>query len=86
VPSQELPRVLGELRAALKPRGVLFSSNPRGRNEEGRSGDHYGCFFDLRTWRALARDAGFLEVTHYYRPPGVPRDEQIWLATVWRRL
>ncbi len=86
VPSQELPRVLGELRAALKPRGVLFSSNPRGRNEEGWSGDRYGCFFDLRTWRALARDAGFLEVTHYYRPPGLPRDEQIWLATVWRRL
>ncbi len=49
VPSQELPRVLGELRAALKPRGVLFSSNPRGRNEEGWSGDRYACFFDLRT-------------------------------------
>src|SRR5262249_18504474 len=26
VPTQELPRVLRELRAALKPRGVLFSS------------------------------------------------------------
>jgi SAM-dependent methyltransferase len=86
VPSRELPRVLGELRATLKPGGVLFSSNPRGCNEEGWSGDRYGCFFDLRTWRALARDAGFLEVTHYYRPPGLPRDEQMWLATVWRRL
>ncbi|MCH9020336.1 MAG: methyltransferase domain-containing protein [Proteobacteria bacterium] len=85
VPSQELPRVLGELRAALKPRGVLFCSNPRGRNEEGWSGDRYSCFFDLRTWRALARDVGFLEVTHYYRPPGLPRDEQMWLATVWRK-
>jgi SAM-dependent methyltransferase len=30
VPSQELPRVLLELREALKSRGVLFSSNPRG--------------------------------------------------------
>ena len=28
VPSRELPRVLRELRAALRPRGVLFSSNP----------------------------------------------------------
>ena len=28
VPSQELPRVLLELRATLKPGGVLFSSNP----------------------------------------------------------
>jgi len=34
VPSQELPRVLRELRATLKPGGVLFSSNPRGENEE----------------------------------------------------
>jgi SAM-dependent methyltransferase len=35
VPSQELPRVLLELHTTLKPGGVLFSSNPRGRNEEG---------------------------------------------------
>src|SRR5437762_12035688 len=35
VPSAELPRVLRELHAALKPGGVLFSSNPRGENEEG---------------------------------------------------
>ena len=35
VPSQELPRVLLELRASLKPGGVLFSSNPRGHDEEG---------------------------------------------------
>jgi hypothetical protein len=35
VPSQELPRVLRELHASLKPGGVLFSSNPHGHNEEG---------------------------------------------------
>src|ERR1700687_935672 len=35
VPSQELPRVLGELAGTLKARGVLFSSNPRGSNQEG---------------------------------------------------
>ena len=35
VPSQELPRVLLELHASLKPGGVLFSSNPHGHNEEG---------------------------------------------------
>ena len=34
VPSQELPRVLLELHASLKPGGVLFSSNPRGNNQE----------------------------------------------------
>src|SRR5258708_29575938 len=35
VPRRELPRVLAELSATLKPRGVLFSSNPRGNDEEG---------------------------------------------------
>ena len=34
VPSQELPRVLAELSATLRSRGVLFCSNPRGNNEE----------------------------------------------------
>ena len=38
VPGQELPRVLRELADTLKPSGVLFSSNPRGRNHEGWSG------------------------------------------------
>ena len=34
VPCQELPRVLKDLHTALKPGGVLFSSNPRGRKAE----------------------------------------------------
>src|SRR4051812_7041120 len=41
VPSLELPRVLRELRASLKPRGVLFASNPRGMGEEGWQRDRY---------------------------------------------
>ncbi len=85
VPSQELPRVLRELQACLKPGGVLFSSNPRGNNEEGFSGDRYSCFFDLDTWRDHVTAAGFIEVKHYYRPPGRPRHQQPWLATVWRK-
>jgi SAM-dependent methyltransferase len=85
VPSAELPRVLRELRAALKPRGVLFASNPRGRNEEGWRGDRYGCYWDLEAWRAVVRPAGFEELHHYYRPDGLPREQQPWLATVWRR-
>jgi SAM-dependent methyltransferase len=59
VPSKELSRVLLELSETLRPRGVLFRSNPRG--------------------------AGFFEVQHYYRPPGLPRHKQPWLATVWRK-
>jgi SAM-dependent methyltransferase len=85
VPSADLPRVLRELHAALKPRGVLFCSNPRGHDEEGWSGDRYGCYWDLERWRSLVTSAGFEEIAHYYRPAGKPREEQPWLATVWRR-
>src|ERR1700732_1630110 len=41
VPRQELPRVLRELHASLKPGGVLFSSHPRGDNEEGLISESY---------------------------------------------
>jgi SAM-dependent methyltransferase len=85
VPSQELPRVLRELHAALKPGGVLFSSNPRGQGEEGWRGERYGAFHDLDTWRAYTEAAGFVELAHYYRPPGLPREQQPWLASVWRK-
>jgi len=34
VPCRELPRVLRQLRAALKPGGVLFCSNPRGQTRK----------------------------------------------------
>ena len=47
VPRQELPRVLLELHATLKPGGVLFSSNPRGDNEEGWTSGRYSVFHDL---------------------------------------
>jgi SAM-dependent methyltransferase len=85
VPSQELPRVLAELRAALKPRGVLFSSNPHGRNEEGWNRGRYGAYHDLETWRGYLSAAGFVELNHYYRPAGLPREQQPWLASTWRR-
>ncbi len=85
VPSQELPRVLRELHATLKPRGVLFSSNPHGHNEEGWNRGRYGAYYDLETWRRHLSVAGFAELTHYYRPTGLPRAQQPWLASVWRR-
>ena len=85
VPTQELPRVLGELHAALSPRGVLFSSNPRGNDEEGWSGGRYGAYRSLDTWRRHMSAAGFTEIDHYYRPAGLPREQQRWLASVWRK-
>ncbi len=54
-------------------------------HEEGWYGDRYGVWLDLAAWRALLGAAGFVELEHYYRPPGLPREQQPWLAMVWRR-
>ena len=86
VPSQELIRVLKELHGSLKSNGVLFSSNPRGENEEGWSGQRYGVYYNLERWREMVAAAGFFEITHYYRPPGLPREQQPWLASLWRKI
>ena len=68
-----------------KPRGVLFSSNPRGANEEGWSRGRYGAFHDHAAWKRFLEAAGFEELEHYSRPDGLPREQQPWLASVWRR-
>ena len=44
-----------------------------------------GAFHDLDAWRGFMSAAGFVEISYYYRPAGVPRDQQSWLASVWRR-
>jgi SAM-dependent methyltransferase len=85
VPSQALPRVLAQLHATLKPGGVLFSSNPRGNNDEGFKGERYGAYHDINAWRQYMKTAGFTELLHYYRPAGLPIEQQPWLASVWRK-
>jgi SAM-dependent methyltransferase len=84
VPSQELPRVLLELHAALEPGGILFCSNPHGPDVERWNGQRYGSYLSLPTWRNYLVAAGFSELEHYYRPAGVERAQQPWLASVWR--
>lgn len=85
IPSRKLPAALRELHKTLKPDGVLFCSNPRGNDQEGWTGDRYAAYYQLETWRSFMQAAGFKEIEHYYRPPGLPRDQQPWLASVWRR-
>ncbi len=85
VPRQELPRVLSELHATLKPDGALFTSNPRGNDEEGWNRGRYGAYHDLGSWRAFLDTAGFSELEYYYRPAGLPLEQQPWLASVWRK-
>ncbi|WP_432241296.1 class I SAM-dependent methyltransferase [Herbaspirillum robiniae] len=85
VPSADLPRVLRQLHAALKEDGILFSSNPRGDDVEGWSGERYGVWHSLEGWQRYLAAAGFIELRHYYRPDGLPREQQPWLASVWRK-
>lgn len=85
VPSAALPDVLNRLYAALKPGGVLFSSNPRGSNQEGWNGPRYGSYYDYETWERFLTAAGYTPLSHYYRPPGLPREQQPWLASLWRK-
>lgn len=85
LPSLALPSVLVRLHATLKPGGVLFSSNPRGEGQEGWRGERYGSYYDWPAWQAHMLAAGFSEVQHYYRPAGLPREQQPWLASVWRK-
>ncbi len=85
VPSAELPAVLAHLHEALKPGGVLFSSNPRGDNREGWNGPRYGSYHDYAAWERFMSTAGFTPLHHYYRPAGLPREQQPWLASVWRK-
>ena len=81
VPSQELPRVLGELHRALRPGGILFSSNPRG-SGEGWQGQRWGHYMEFDINRDYLEQAGFKIIHHYYRPDGKSREQQPWLAIV----
>ncbi len=81
VPRQALPQVLTQLHACLRPGGILFSSNPRG-NSEVWSGERYGNYLELDEASACLQSARFTILHHYYRPEGLPRDQQPWLAIV----
>ena len=86
IPYQELRRVITELWHTLKPGGVLFASNPHGPNVENDvPEERYGCYLSLETWQNIMEACGFDYLNHYYRPPGKPRHEQPWLASVWRK-
>lgn len=84
IPRQELHRVLVDLRNALVPGGVLFSSNPRG-EMEGWSGERYGTYLEWPAYENTLLRAGFEPLHHYYRPAGLPKEQQPWLAAVSRK-
>lgn len=85
LPMAELPQVLHKIRRTLRAGGVLACINPRGQDEQGWIDDRFCIYYRLSTWRKLVKDAGFIELTHGYRPRGLPRARQNWLTTLWRK-
>ena len=93
VPSAALPGTLAALAASLKPGGVLFSSNAHGFGSDregytrGRTAgtQSYVCWLSEETWVSYCEAAGLTLLDSFYRPPGKPREQQPFLATVWRK-
>ncbi len=85
VPGWELPRVLLQISAALRPNGILFMSNPRGEGE-GWNGQRYGHYMEYEISEQFLANAGFSVLDYYYRPAGKPLHQQPWLAIVSQRI
>lgn len=85
VPKAHIMAVLEGLNRSLVTEGVLFCSMPRGNDEESFSHGRFGVYYRDETWLKLVPAAGFKEIRHYYRPEGLPRERQPWLASVWRK-
>lgn len=81
VPKDQLGNLLEKLHMALKPNGILFSSNPRGRGENF-DGSRYGNYMELEEYSEITSATGFKLVHHYYRPQGQPIENCPWLACV----
>ena len=84
VPLPALVGVLARLHDALRPGGLLFTLNPRGRDETGWAGDRYCCYLRLSTWQRFMRAGGFVLCASELRPVGVPRRKQQWRSAVWQ--
>jgi SAM-dependent methyltransferase len=84
VPRAKLNSVLKKLHSTLRPNGILFMSNPRGEGE-GWSGQRYGNYMEYEVILHHLNTAQFEPLHHYYRPSGMPRQQQPWLAIVSQR-
>ncbi len=85
VPSQNMVEVLRRLCNALVPNGALVMSMARGGTEGYSSrptGDRYVALWEYETLAPCIEQAGLTVRHHYYRPPGLPRAAQSWLAIV----
>lgn len=88
VPSDQMVRVLRDLYQALVPQGALVMSMIRGQGEglvPRATGHRYTTLWEYDTLAPQLEAAEFEICHHYYRPPGLPRHEQGWLAIVAKK-
>jgi SAM-dependent methyltransferase len=85
VPSSDMVRVLKDLHQALVPKGAIVLSIVRGTGEglvPRSSGYRFVSAWEYDTLAPCLEAAGFQIIQHYYRPPGLPCQEQAWLVIV----
>jgi SAM-dependent methyltransferase len=89
VPRQEMVRVLQDLWRSLIINGVIIMSMGRG-DWEGytarNSGHRYVVAWEYTTLAHCLESAGFTIIDHYYRPPGLPKEQQSWLVIVAKKV
>lgn len=89
VPADEMLRVLQDLHQALVDRGVLVMSMVRGDYEgfsERPTGARYVTGWEYETLAPQLLAAGFEVIDRYYRPPGMPIEQQSWLVIVAQKM
>jgi SAM-dependent methyltransferase len=88
VPRADMVRVLNDLWRSLVPDGAIMMSMVRG-DGEGYSvrptGYRYVAGWEYETLAPCVEQAGFEILHHYYRPPGLPCQQQSWLVIVARK-
>ena len=89
VPKVEMLRVLKHLHYALCDRGILVMSMVRGNHEgfaERPTGYRYVSGWEYETLAPKLLEAQFQILRHYYRPTGMPIENQSWLVFVAQKV
>jgi SAM-dependent methyltransferase len=88
VPRGTMVRVLRDVWRSLVVEGALMMSMGRG-DWEGytarETGYRYVVAWEYETLAPCVEQAGFEIVDHYYRPPGLPLQQQSWVVIVARK-
>jgi SAM-dependent methyltransferase len=88
VPRAAMVGVLENLWRSLVTDGAIVMSVGRGTGEgyiACPNGYRYVVGWEYETLSSCLEQAGFSVLHHYYRPPGLPRNQQSWLVMVARK-